>query len=88
MHHRITRSQGGRDYPENLVTLCAGCHHWAHHNPYAARREGLLLKATDNPYRFPVRHCMWPAGPVLLGHELNFILWDEETDQPLRMPAA
>ncbi len=87
MHHRIRRSQYGGNYPENLVTLCQPDHAWVHANPYAARAEGLLLKATDNPGRVPVRHVMWPAGPVLLGHELNFILWDEETDEPLRMPA-
>lgn len=88
VHHRIMRSQGGGNYPENLITLCTECHHWVHHNPHAARREGLLLKATDNSYRFPVRHSMWPAGPVVLGPDLTVILWDEERDQPLRMPAA
>jgi hypothetical protein len=56
-------------------------------NPYAARGEGLLLKSTDNPGRFPVRHAMWPAGPVLLNGE-GFLLWDEELDQPVSMPQA
>ena len=82
------RSQGGRDYEENLITLCTGCHRWAHANPHAARAQGLLLKSTDNQNDFPLRHVMWPAGPVLLGPNLTFVLWDEQTDQPLRMPAA
>lgn len=56
-------------------------------NPHAARAEGLLLKSTDNPGRYPLRHVLWPAGPVLLGHDLGFILWDTEADEPLRMPA-
>jgi 5-methylcytosine-specific restriction endonuclease McrA len=26
VHHRVTRSQGGDDSEENLITLCAACH--------------------------------------------------------------
>lgn len=78
VHHRVPRGQGGRDYPENLVTLCFRCHHWAHHNPHAAREGGWLLRAMDNPGIIPVQHFNWPAGPVLLGHELDFIIWTDE----------
>jgi 5-methylcytosine-specific restriction endonuclease McrA len=31
VHHRIHRSQGGGDVPENLVWLCGACHDEAHH---------------------------------------------------------
>lgn len=31
VHHIIRRSDGGTDRPENLITLCATCHHH-HHN--------------------------------------------------------
>jgi 5-methylcytosine-specific restriction endonuclease McrA len=30
IHHRIHRSQGGGDVPENLVWLCGRCHDEAH----------------------------------------------------------
>jgi 5-methylcytosine-specific restriction endonuclease McrA len=30
VHHRIHRSQGGGDVPENLVWLCGACHDSAH----------------------------------------------------------
>lgn len=33
LHHRIHRSQGGSDEPENLVTLCAGHHRMVHTEP-------------------------------------------------------
>lgn len=30
IHHVVTRSQGGTNYPQNLVTLCWKCHAVAH----------------------------------------------------------
>ena len=30
LHHVILRSQGGTDYPHNLITLCWRCHAVAH----------------------------------------------------------
>ncbi len=75
MHHRIRRSQGGKDEPENLITLCDPCHRWVHTNPMAARREGLLLARHTDPAAVPVDHVLWPAGPVLLSPGLDFILW-------------
>ena len=30
IHHKIYRSQGGTDEPENLVALCRSCHEAAH----------------------------------------------------------
>lgn len=32
VHHIIFRSQGGKDEPSNLVTLCRRCHQRAHKN--------------------------------------------------------
>ena len=29
-HHIVFRSQGGSDIPENLISLCRGCHNNAH----------------------------------------------------------
>lgn len=30
IHHVIPRSEGGSDFPENLITLCSKCHALAH----------------------------------------------------------
>ena len=30
IHHVVPRSQGGSDFPENLITLCSKCHGQAH----------------------------------------------------------
>lgn len=30
IHHVVRRSQGGTDYPQNLITLCWRCHAVAH----------------------------------------------------------
>lgn len=30
VHHAIPRSEGGSDFPENLITLCSVCHGQAH----------------------------------------------------------
>ena len=30
VHHVVRRSQGGTDYPQNLITLCWKCHAAAH----------------------------------------------------------
>lgn len=30
IHHVVRRSQGGTDYPQNLITLCWRCHAAAH----------------------------------------------------------
>jgi 5-methylcytosine-specific restriction endonuclease McrA len=76
VHHRVRRSQGGQDEPWNLITLCAAHHSWVHANPYAARRLGYLLASHADPATVPVDHTLWPAGPVLLGAELDFTLWD------------
>lgn len=75
VHHRVRRSQGGRDTCWNLITLCTAHHKWVHANPYAARRLGYLLASHSDPAKIPVDHALWPAGPVLLGEDLTFQLW-------------
>lgn len=66
VHHRWLRSQGGPDSWENQVTLCAGCHDWAHNHPGEALEQGWLVASWDDPAGIPVRHWLWPAGPVSL----------------------
>jgi hypothetical protein len=65
-HHRKLRSQGGRDDYATCVTLCARCHHWAHHNVSEAHEAGWLVWSWEDPTKIPVRHHDWPAGAVLL----------------------
>lgn len=74
VHHRIRRSQCGKNNSANLITLCASCHHWVHANPYAANGLGLLLRHGEDPLLIPVRHHMWPAAKVWLDDELGFSL--------------
>lgn len=43
-HHILPRSQGGRDVRSNAMPLGHAHHRWAHANPTAAYRLGLLKK--------------------------------------------
>lgn len=69
MHHRILRSQGGRDTFANMVTLCARCHHWVHHNVRTARDAGWLVHANGRPAEVALRHHSWPAGAIWLNDD-------------------
>jgi 5-methylcytosine-specific restriction endonuclease McrA len=33
VHHQRSRAQGGRDQPENLISLCSDCHQQLHAKP-------------------------------------------------------
>jgi len=43
VHHRLRKSQGGTDAPENLLDLCLACHGYIHSNPGWSYDEGFLL---------------------------------------------
>lgn len=43
-HHRLRRSQGGPDVPENLAWTCAACHAFVHAHPEWSYRAGWLLR--------------------------------------------
>jgi len=50
VHHRLRRSQGGTDTPDNLVALCATCHHERiHGHPEAAYAAGWLTHTPPLP---------------------------------------
>ena len=66
VHHRFARSGGKNESAANRVVLCARCHRWAHSHPVQARDEGWIVRAEISPADVPVRHWMWPAGPILL----------------------
>ena len=80
MHHRILRSQGGRNDPENLVALCGsgttGCHGWAHHERAAARPGGWTLRPTDDPAVIPLDS--WDRGLILFDHDWNWMIFTGE----------
>lgn len=41
-HHRVRRSQGGSNDPQNIVHTCFSAHRWIHDNPAQARLAGYL----------------------------------------------
>jgi 5-methylcytosine-specific restriction endonuclease McrA len=41
-HHRIRRSQGGKDEYDNLVSVHRKCHRYIHEHPTEAKRRGFL----------------------------------------------
>lgn len=46
-HHRLRRSQGGQDTPENLMWLCNGAHTHVHAHPAESFEKGWLLRRTE-----------------------------------------
>ncbi len=43
VHHQRPRGKGGDDGLENLITLCATCHHNVHEGSYACNRAGKSI---------------------------------------------
>lgn len=43
-HHRLRRSQGGKDEYDNLVSVHRKCHRQIHEHPQEARRRGFLVR--------------------------------------------
>ena len=41
-HHRIRRSQGGKDKASNLISVHRLCHSYIHEHPTEAKRRGFL----------------------------------------------
>ena len=46
-HHRLRRSQGGRDIPEHMVSVHRLCHDFIHAHPAEARKRGFLVSTED-----------------------------------------
>lgn len=57
-HHRRLRSRGGADTHENLIALCATCHHdRVHANPAWATEHGYMVPSWGDPATTPIlRH--------------------------------
>lgn len=56
-HHRKLRKQGGTDDPENLLRVCAICHHDIHAQPARSYEHGWLVKSYDDPSSIPVKEA-------------------------------
>ena len=63
MHHRQMRSQGGEHTVENLIHICAACHHYAHMHPAISYTHGYLVKSHGDPAEVPVTYR---GQPVIL----------------------
>ena len=46
-HHRLRRSQGGKDIPAHMVSVHGLCHRAIHDNPAEAFRRGFLVHAAE-----------------------------------------
>lgn len=70
VHHRLPRSRGGGNGPENLLVLCgsgtSGCHGFVESYREAAYECRLLLRTGQDPASEPVFLRSWfrltPAG--------------------------
>ena len=47
-HHKLRRSQGGKDDLANLVSVHRTCHRQIHEHPEIARHRGFLVGAGSN----------------------------------------
>lgn len=54
MHHRKLRSQGGEHTAENILFVCAACHHHLHMNTASSYERGLLVRGWDTPAWPPI----------------------------------
>ncbi len=45
LHHKRTRSQGGKHTVENLINACGWCHRYIHDHPGEAYELGLMLRS-------------------------------------------
>lgn len=43
-HHRLPKSQGGKDTPENCLVLCLTCHVYVHDHPTESYATGAMLR--------------------------------------------
>lgn len=44
IHHRLRRSQGGKNELDNLLGLCRPCHDWIHRYPGQSYEMGYMLR--------------------------------------------
>lgn len=44
-HHKLRRSQGGKNTMANLIMCCPPCHEWIHAHPSEAYELGLLTRS-------------------------------------------
>lgn len=61
IHHRLRRSQGGLNTPDNLITLCGsgttGCHGWVHANVADSQDAGWLVRSGHDPALIAVEYA-------------------------------
>jgi 5-methylcytosine-specific restriction endonuclease McrA len=48
VHHVVLRSQGGRDHPDDLLTVCSSAHHHIHNVDRTLAEEYGLIRRKGN----------------------------------------
>lgn len=78
-HHRLRRSQGGKDDLATCVALHPQCHAWVHEHPRQATCLGFLVPSHRDPAAWPVRlrGGVW-ALPSEDGWALSGPLFEQE----------
>ncbi|WP_052158664.1 HNH endonuclease [Halobacillus sp. BBL2006] len=59
LHHRVFRSQNGRNNPRNGAPLCQGCHDYVHAHTEAAEQLRQEAAARFGPYYYFDKYDCW-----------------------------
>lgn len=51
VHHKLRRSQGGTNDPDNLMALCSNCHQWVHEHPEQSYTNDWLRHREPGPVK-------------------------------------
>ncbi|AXN53512.1 HNH endonuclease [Gordonia phage Fryberger] len=54
MHHRKSRSQGGKWNPANVIHLCRDCHAYMTTHPLKGYQGGWMIKGFQSEYDSPL----------------------------------
>ncbi len=73
VHHLIPRASGGSDSPENLITLCSGCHASYHPNLQASLARRTIEKWGIRLAKWLDRNCDLPKIDESLGAALRLM---------------
>lgn len=80
-HHRINKSQGGRNVLSNLLMLCGsgvtGCHGWVTEHPKESYENGWSVRSGGDPV----------VEPVVYRGDRKVLLGDDGSVEPWQVAA-